>query len=524
MFSKMSHGGSESFGDEIQFRTPFGYMFTPLVGDPPGSNDVLLPEGKRTTDALLALGDAMADPGNQNRPHPEFDSKLPAVMTYIGQFIDHDITANTDRDGEMFNAIKADSDLTPVKVEEVTGPDARLTNGRRPHLDLDSVYGDGPPLVAESDGTLAGELYDDDLLLKVQRDRGIVDLPRAGDNGRNARIADMRNDENIIIGQFHAMMLLFHNRVAEGLAANNADGPSPAHRYLRARELVRWCYQYMVAHEYLPTVCDPAVVEDVLRNGPRHFAPGIHASPLFMPLEFSVAAFRFAHSMIRPFYQLNDKTELPLIDILGPAHAANDPAKEALEPNGGAFRLKRDRVVAWGHFVPHLHGGHQRARRIDPRLATGLFQLDVGLGERMDANLKHLARSNLLRAYKLRIPTGQAVAKAMGIVPLSSDAVAGDGGLATAVRDGGFEARTPLWYYILREAEVQQNGNRLGAVGSRIVAETLLGLLKSDPNSFFNNRHDDNVTPRGIEIWTDRHDRRRIATIADMIEFAGVPV
>mgnify|MGYP000211548534 CR=1 FL=1 len=524
MFSKMSHGGSESFDEEIQFRTPFGYMFPPLVAGAPGSNPALLPESSDTTDALLALGDAMADPGNQTRPHPEMDSKLPAVMTYIGQFVDHDITANTDRDGEMFNAIAAGSDLTPVAVADVTGPDARLTNGRRPHLDLDSVYGDGPPLVAESEGTLASELYDDELLLKVQRGHGYLDLPRGGANGRDARIADLRNDENIIVGQFHAMMLLFHNRVAEALSANNADGPSHAHRYLRARQLVRWCYQYVVAHEYLPAVCDKAVVEDVLRNGPRHFAPGIHAEPLFMPLEFSVAAFRFAHSMIRPFYQLNAKTELSLIDVLGPAHASQDPAKEALQEHGGAFRLKPDRVVEWGHFVPRLHGAHQNARRIDPRLATGLFQLDEGLGERMDANLKHLARSNLLRAYKLRIPTGQAVAKAMGIVPLAAEQMAENDGIGTAVRDGGFDTRTPLWYYVLREAEVQQKGNRLGAVGSRIVAETLMGLLKNDPNSFLNNRHDPNISDRGIELWTDRHDRTRIATIADMVEFAGAPV
>ena len=47
-----------------------------------------------------------------------------------------------------------------------------------------------------------------------------------------------------------------------------------------------------------------------------------------------------------------------------------------------------------------------------------------------------------------------------------------------------FGANTPLWYYILAEAKVAAGGLNLGPVGGRIVAETLIGLLRADPTSY----------------------------------------
>ena len=519
MFKKMSHGMTESFDTEIQFRTPFGYLFEHAARDP----DRLLPEGDSTVSRLQQLGDAMGDPGDKNEPKPEFDSDIPAVMTYLGQFIDHDLTANTDREGGMINRIEPGDGLLPMDINKIIGDQPMLVNGRRPQFDLDSVYGDGPGLI-HGVSTRASELYDHDLQLRLQHSYDYIDLRR---RGRDARIADARNDENVIISQLHAMFLLFHNKVVEGLKANNADR-NPAFAYARARQLVRWCYQYMVVNEYLPAVCNQAIVEDIVRNGPRFFGPGLNAVPLYMPIEFSVAAFRFAHSMIRPFYRLNKHAgERTISELLGPARERTHGQFDPLQPVGhnGDYQLKPDFVIEWGNFVPDLHGQHQSARKIDPRLARGLFSLEESLGEeRHGSNLTHLARSNLLRGYHLRVPTGQAVADALGVKPLTADELkATDDKVAEALTDGDFLNRTPLWYYLLQEAAVQQDGNRLGAVGSRLVAEVIVGMIKGDPNSYMNSSAYPQVSSRGIEVWNRRRDRTSIATLADMIEFAGGP-
>jgi hypothetical protein len=64
-------------------------------------------------------------------------------------------------------------------------------------------------------------------------------------------------------------------------------------------------------------------------------------------------------------------------------------------------------------------------------------------------------------------------------VPVLSNATLG------LSNDPGWGGEAPLWYYILKEAELPPyNGERLGPVGGRIMAETLVGLLQRDPNSY----------------------------------------
>ena len=139
--------------------------------------------------------------------------------------------------------------------------------------------------------------------------------------------------------QLHCAFLLFHNKVAAGLpAALTKD-----ERYIRARQLVRWAYQYVVLNDYLPNVCDPVVVRDVGANGVRYYAPDNDL--LFMPLEFSVAAFRFGHSMIRPQYTLNAAATLTLMQILRVgALLAGPPLRKSRVPtssNGTTSRISR---------------------------------------------------------------------------------------------------------------------------------------------------------------------------------------
>ena len=499
-FKEFTHGGTLNVA-EILFNTRFNYMFPLLAANPA----CLLTPGATTQGALLSLGTAMA---MDALPAP-LDSTIPSVFTYLGQFIDHNITAQTDREIGVSRIATPDGnvmDIKPLPSKEVV---EKLVNGRRPKLDLNQLYGDGPGLGTNPSPTEGDELFDLATLdFKVVADAPGADVPRQNDG--TAIIADMRNNENLNISQLHCAFLLFHNKVAAGLPAALAKDQ----RYIRARQLVRWAYQYIVLHDYLPTVCDPVVVSDIDANGVRFYAPDNDL--LFLPLEFSVAAFRFGHSMIRPEYKINGGTTLPISQILtvGPLLAGGPPPK-----------LKVADIIEWHNFAKI--GGHpapQMARKIDPLISAGLGNLPVFLqGSSIPAGalLQHLARRNLLRGFLLSIPTGQAMADGMQTQALTPAELQGaPGAIQNAVIGGGFDTATPLWYYILREADVQQNGNRLGSVGSRIVAETLFALVTRDRASYINNLQDTAVKPNGIDVGGGTI----IATIADLLQFSGAPL
>ncbi|MGO9265694.1 MAG: peroxidase family protein [Candidatus Binataceae bacterium] len=497
-FKQFTHGGT-LHAAEILFNTRFNYMFPLLAANP----DCVLTPGAATQGALLSLGTAMATDTIAN----PLDSTIPAIFTYLGQFIDHNITAQTDREIGVSRISTPDGnvmDITPLLSKEVV---EKLVNGRRPHLDLDQLYGDGPKLGANASPAEADRLFNLATLdLKVVPDPPGFDVPRQADG--TAIIADMRNNENLNISQLHCAFLLFHNKVAAGLPAVLTK----EERYIRARQLVRWAYQYIVLNDYLPNVCDPVVVNDVKANGLRYYAPDDDL--LFMPLEFSVAAFRFGHSMIRPEYKIN-ATTLTLTQILGVGNLLTGTPKQ----------LAAADIIEWHNFAT-IPGqpAPQMARRIDPLISSGLGSLPVflpGSTILVGPLLQHLARRNLLRGFLLSIPTGQAVADAMQVEKLAAKDLrdSSNTAISDAVIVGNFDTATPLWYYILREADVQQNGNRLGSVGSRIVAETLSALVYRDRASYLNNLQDPAVKPNGIDVGGTI-----IATIAELLQFAGVPL
>ncbi|WP_329605571.1 peroxidase family protein [Rhizobium alarense] len=407
---------------------------------------------------------------------------------------------------------------------------ATLKNGRRPQLDLDSLYGDGPGLIAGANGaaTAAQALYEADYKFRLQDVGPTHDLPRPRSstnshrsNERAALIADARNDENINISQLHAAFLAFHNAVMDGLKTESKGKVTGAAAFVRARQLVRWTYQYLVGEIYLKTVCHEDVVSDVLRNGPSFYGSVAGGLPLFMPLEFSVAAFRFGHSMIRPEYRLRDG-ELTIRQILG-VSVANRPMPPdilaRLSDGPNAFALERKFTVDWKHFFGPKAVNF--ARRIDTLIADELNLLPFVKGNSVMA---HLAQRNLLRALSLSIPTGQAVAAACGIIPLNPEEICRgeDDDIVAVLTDGGFLSRTPLWYYVLREAAIQTGGETLGVVGSRIVAECIIGLLKKDQNSYINQYGiARSITKEGIEVPL-KGGRFRIGSIEAFLFAAGV--
>ena len=516
-FQQLKHGGTLNVA-EIQFNTSFNYMF-PLLAENP---ECLLAPGATTQGALLALGTAMA---SDDLALPN-DSPIPAVFTYLGQLIDHDITAQTDREIGISRIATPDGnvmDITPIPSKDVA---EKIVNGRRPELDLDNVYGDGPALGSGPNlgVTEADVLFDANKKFKVVHipggpvPGGGFDVPRQPDG--TAIIADMRNNENLNISQLHCAFLQFHNKVAAALPAALSDDQ----RYIQARRLVRWAYQYVVLHDYLRNVCDPVVVDDVLTNGLRYFSPDV--DEIFMPLEFSIAAFRFGHSMIRPQYKINTATTLPIAAASPTVSVLNATLGPQLPVLGPAKALAPANVIQWRNFI-HVppQPAPQMARKIDPLIATGLGTLPITLpGSTLPigALLQHLARRNLLRGFLLSVPTGQAIASAMDITPLKpADLTANvSPAVANAVVAGGFDYATPLWYYILQEANFQHNGKFLGSVGSRIVAETLYGLVRRYPSSYLSSPLDPAVKSNGIEVAAGHV----IGTIAEFLEFSGAPL
>ena len=377
-----------------------------------------------------------------------------AGVTFMGQFLDHDMTFDeTSRLG------------VPLAPESAP-------NTRTPGLDLDSVYGGGP--------SGSPQLYEsgDRDKFRVQSGGLFEDLPRAA-NG-TAVIADPRNDENLILAGLHAAFLLFHNRVVDLLRSQGQ-----ANVFASARQLVRWHYQWVVLHEILPLFVGQTMVNDILRNGRRIYRPA--AGQQFIPVEFQGACYRFGHSMVRPSYRANlrgDPGGNP--DTGAPAFFGFifDPAGEGqadpVDLRGGA-RARR-RFIGWQTFFDF--GGVFTAdvrpnKRIDTRISTPLFDLPLAAIPSADAPTS-LPQRNLLRHVTWSIPSGQQLAQAMGVTPVlwAQD-------FPELQQFGhGLPSSTPLWYYVLKEAQLLANGARLAGVGARIVGEVFIGLLQLDPASY----------------------------------------
>lgn len=433
---------------------------------------------------MIALGEAM--PEETNAGSAADNPAIPSAYTYFGQFVDHDIT------------------FDPVsQLQRLNDPDA-LVDFRTPRFDLDSVYGQGPgasPFLYESvDPVFRGVKLlvgrnpaTDPLQGGDPLDR--QDLPR-NQQGR-ALTGDPRNDENIIVGQLHLAFLKFHDRVAD--LVRRSRRLAGAALFEETRRLVTWHYQWVVIQDFLRRVAGDAIVDDVLRGGRRFFT---WEDQPFMPVEFSVAAYRFGHSMIRPSYDLNETvTGVPIFS------AADRPG--TFESLHGFRRLPALWTIDWSHFAQLTRRRPQPSRKINIRLAPPLMRLPSSV----DAGRNPLAVLNLRRGKALQLPAGQAVAAAMGVRPLSAAELALGRLRLSAAHRRVLELETPLWFYVLREAEVRSRSQRLGPVGGRIVAEVLIGLLEGDPSGFL--RREPGWRPAGVPAA----GRGRF-TLADLLRFA----
>lgn len=500
MFDLLNHATGLEVEGEILFSTNFDYLFP----DAARSSACLVPDGPECTEGLKTLGTEMAgDTGGS----ADF-SDTPAVYTYFGQFIDHDTTARTDRE----HGLSQIGNYEPVDAADPDDVVVEVRNGRRPDFDLDSVFGESPALAAygtpDAVTSQTQKVHEADLRLRLFRAGDRRDVPR---EGREAVIPDARNDENLNLSQLQFAMMAFHNAVMDAQPSG-----SDVLRHVRARQLCRWAFQFVVVNDWLPTVCDQGVVADTLANGPRFLGAVAGRPHAFMPLEYSVAAFRFAHSMVRPEYQPNAGTApRPINQLLG--FASNAQSDDYFDVDD---QLKEEFVIDWD-FYAGTASTVQMARKIDTKIAAGLGTLPFE-GRVGDPVLGNLARANLLRGKKLCIPTAQAMSHAFRLRPLSADQLTDgeDSGIADVLVQYGFHKRTPLWYYVLREAAVQHGGQRLGELGSRIVAETIISFVKQDPNSYLANRDDVAVNKTFVDVIPGSGGQVR--QITDLLEIAGV--
>ncbi|MGR2751843.1 peroxidase family protein [Agromyces arachidis] len=402
-----------------------------------------VPTDERITEIAEAMteGDAGRDPLLDN---PD----IPAGYTYLGQFVDHDITFDT-----------------ASSLERQNDPDA-LTNFRTPRFDLDCVYGRGPaddPFLYDADA--------DRVKLLIDHHDNEDDLQRNSQG--TALIGDPRNDENTFVSQWQLTMLKFHNAIVDRVEADPSLKRGSETTFEAAQRIARWHYQWLVIHDLLRRIVGDAMLAKVLdESGPlpkvdRRFYKWEH-NP-YMPVEFSVAAYRFGHSMIRGGYKLN--TLVPPLPTFTP-----DPVNTNPLGHFGGFRiLPPGWTIEWARFF-ELGGAAsadlQPSRLIDTKLANVLTRLPPEIG----GSRPSLIERNLLRGARLLLPSGQDVARHMGFAVLTD-----------AELDLPSPGPAPLWYYVLKEASVQAAGRHLGETGGRIVAEVFLGLLEKDPSSYLRN-------------------------------------
>lgn len=425
------------YGHERKEGDRFGRMFPDLPAlylNP----DALIEAGKP--------GGGMRAAGNAAKT-----KTVPVGHVFFGQFIDHDVTLDVDS-----------------SVHSVNDPQ-EIPNSRTPTLDLDCVYGAGPeaqPYMYETgdDNEFAG--------VKLLVGKGGQDLPRH--NGV-ALIGDFRNDENRIVSQIQLGMIKVHNAFVDELyndPEKDLKGRDK-HKELfeEARRLTTWHYQWAVVHDFLVDMCGPGVVKDILCNGRSFYKPCSHDP--FMPVEFSVAAYRFGHSMA------------PLtIEVQA------GQGKQMLfgENSLGSFRAAKDEEIVEWPLVFEVNGSvPQRAEKCDGKLAEVLLALPF-ISEDEPEAVRSLATRNLRRGQSFRLPSGQQVAASMDVTTAAENRKVN---AAAKKVHPDFDGCTPLWLYSLIEGAVlgrggdsEEKGEGLGPVGGRIVAEVLIGLIECDKRSW----------------------------------------
>lgn len=455
------------------------------------------PSADYTRRAVQEIAAAMIGPADR----PGAEGPIPAAFTYFGQFVFHDM---------VFSRI--------FGIPQSAGGGFHFRNAASQGLDLSGLYGRGPQV----DGHLYDRPGDGGAACRFPVGLPCVkdhegnrmpvcagrDLPRLDMSGLfvdvqgrrqpyHPLVGDPRNDDNVVLSQLQATLMGIHNRLV-GVQLRAGDCRAEE-AYDRARTFLISAYRKVVVHDYMSRVLDDRIWAYFFAGAPPADA---HLGELSgLPLEFTFGASRFAHSMVRQFYTVNDsfaEQAGPLNEVL---------SRSSLRPDGNV-PLEVNWVVDWKRFVagddPTIV---QHARRISPFLASDLSSdLSPGLATDLAGNVLPVSFMDNWRCYELGLPSGQAVAETLaGRLPhgIAVEVLRDDAMLPTqacttlfpynaaklkgalkAAR--GFLSDTPLSYYILQEASaLGENGSHLGPVGSYIVGATVVASLYSTADTNF---------------------------------------
>ncbi|WP_163862142.1 peroxidase family protein [Myxococcus eversor] len=390
----------------------------------------------------LTLPGGPMDVANQSPGLPQDNPTIPAGYTFLGQFLDHDLTF------DVYSNING-RDTQPNQTRDAITPT----------LDLGNIYGRGPV---------------QDAFLFDQKDGATLLFGRPdnpdGDVLRNSQgtaiIGDPRNDDNMFVDQLHLAVIKFHNQVVKDLSSQFSGGAL----FTEASQRVRWHYQWIVYHDFVRRFVGDELYGKLVSQGPQYFPPNLQA----IPIEFSAAAYRMGHATIREFYQVNDNYKgAQIFDLHQP----------------GTF-LSPEKRVDWKYFFnTDSRVTPQGVKLFDTLVASELLQLPQALipgfdnpqyQGKPDPLYLSLPGRNLLRQNEFTLPAGQTVAKALGTTQYSNSQL----GLPTSWGS----TLAPLWFYILKEAKLANQGRFLGPVGGRIVGETFFSVLINDPQSFLHNK------------------------------------
>jgi hypothetical protein len=381
-----------------------------------------LPAAAFDDDRLLGLGvDGSISDGGPG----DTEGHIEAGQPFFGQYIAHDLTA----------------DRSPLRVQ---GDINTLRNIRSPRANLEALYGGGP--------VGSPYLYDFADPAKLLVAPGGRDLPR--NQQGIALIGDPRNDVHAFMTGLQVAFIHAHNRLVDRL---RADGVPESGLFENARRALSWHYQWVLLNDFLPNLVGDAMTRSVLGDGPRFYR--VTGEP-FIPVEFADAAYRYGHSQIKGDYQVRP----------------GGPRFQVFPDLAGFRPLAPDHIIDWRLLfdVPG-HPSAQRAKPIDGQLPASLIRLPESITGVIDVSAyRSLAARDLQRGMGTGLPSGEAVAEAVGASPLTREELA----------LGDWDDETPLWLYVLREAAVRGGGDHLGDVGGRIVAEVIVGIIRNDPESY----------------------------------------
>ena len=472
----------------------FGRMFPQLPAFAPD------PDTSTSLADLAQLADSMLEPGGG------VDTTHGAIYTYFGQFVDHDITLDLQPQPADFFSFAKDTARSPL-----LDPGGNIVYDYESRkLNLSQIYGGGP--------SVSPQLYDSDGLhfLVPKNVNGVIDMPRRADG--SAIIVETRNDENQITSQLHVAMLLFHNAVVDTLNLKS---------FARAQRMVIRYYQYAILHDFMPTLFGQGVIDDLLAGNHRVYDPGADVARPIMPVEFATGAYRFGHSLVRNAYSIN-----PVISpnnknarntlfagvggATGPAGGTGVPLTPVGDLHGG-YPLTLDHQIDWRNFSEDLFDASVPGASLQvlkqPGGADGLHCIGQSMFGQPDASApgtgaglpiggpsgaapsgsNSIQYRDFTRAYFYRMPSGQDVATAYGLTPITPAAI-----VPSSIP--GFSAGTPLFLYVLYEAFLNNQGSattgnfdntgtaadfqqaQLGPVGARICVDVLLRLLMQDGN------------------------------------------